>query len=186
MKLVELLYQNRDKFTLHPDCKWLSQDHDGVVNQHLVKPDFVKSTKDYSASKFISYLNHTDSTVEIYFDLCSDQREPLSREEYEQYCKEQDEQKPQDEYETIDIVINERAGNYGRFEDGAEIIQQLKNVVRSTEGWKRLKPNQAEAIEMILHKIGRIVNGNPMYEDSWVDISGYSKLIADWLKGESK
>ena len=86
----------------------------------------------------------------------------------------------------IDAVINERANNYGRFEDGAEIMQQLKSVVRSAEGWRRLKPNQAEAIEMILHKIGRIVNGNPMYDDSWVDISGYSKLISDWLKGESK
>ena len=182
MKLVELLYQNRDKFTLHDDCKWIAQEFSGSVSQYEINPVFVPYLKPF-------YYWSTRGMIDtnpLFLKIADDSKEPLSRKDYEQYCKEQDEQKSQDEYETVDIVINERAGNYGRFEDGAEIMQQLKNVVRSNEGWKRLKPNQAEAIEMILHKIGRIVNGNPMYEDSWVDISGYSKLIVDWLKGESK
>ena len=35
---------------------------------------------------------------------------------------------------------------------------------------------------MICHKIGRIVNGDPDYADSWIDIAGYAKLVADRLE----
>lgn len=86
----------------------------------------------------------------------------------------------------IESIISERGSNYGRFEDGAEIMQQLKHIAHTSSGWERMKPNQREAMDMILHKIGRILNGNPNYVDSWIDIEGYSKLISDWLKGESK
>jgi hypothetical protein len=42
--------------------------------------------------------------------------------------------------------------------------------------------DQAEALDMICHKIGRIVNGDPDYADSWIDIAGYAKLVADRLE----
>jgi len=38
-----------------------------------------------------------------------------------------------------------------------------------------------EALEMILHKIARILNGNPNYADSWQDIAGYAQLIVKRL-----
>ena len=34
---------------------------------------------------------------------------------------------------------------------------------------------------MIAHKIGRILNGDPNYLDSWIDIVGYAQLIVDRL-----
>jgi hypothetical protein len=37
---------------------------------------------------------------------------------------------------------------------------------------------------MICHKLGRIVNGDPNYADSWIDIAGYAKLVADRLEGK--
>lgn len=36
---------------------------------------------------------------------------------------------------------------------------------------------------MIAHKLGRIINGDPNYSDSWHDIAGYAKLVADRLDG---
>ena len=36
---------------------------------------------------------------------------------------------------------------------------------------------------MIAHKIGRILNGDPNYADSWVDIAGYAQLVANELEG---
>lgn len=42
--------------------------------------------------------------------------------------------------------------------------------------------DMAEALFMIAHKIGRIVNGDPWYADSWIDIAGYAKLVADRLE----
>ena len=86
----------------------------------------------------------------------------------------------------IEKVIADRGSNYGRFEDGAEIMQQLKLIAHTSQGWERMNPIQREGIDMILHKIGRILNGDPAYVDSWVDIEGYSKLVSDWLKGDSK
>ena len=88
--------------------------------------------------------------------------------------------------QSIDSVISERGNNYGRFEDGAEIIQQLKHIAHTSTGWGRMANNQREAIDMILHKVGRILNGNPNYADSWIDIEGYSNLVSSWLKGNSK
>ena len=43
-----------------------------------------------------------------------------------------------------------------------------------------------EALDMIFHKIGRIGNGDPFYDDSWIDICGYSQLVVDELHGEGK
>lgn len=86
----------------------------------------------------------------------------------------------------INSTINERGNNYGKFKDGADIMQELKSVMRSTPNWHKLTPSQREALEMIQHKIGRILNGNPSYTDSWHDIQGYAKLIEDELNGEVK
>jgi len=46
-----------------------------------------------------------------------------------------------------------------------------------------LAADQREALEMIAHKIARIINGDPNYADSWVDIAGYAKLVSDRLEG---
>jgi hypothetical protein len=87
---------------------------------------------------------------------------------------------------TVDSTINERGERYGKFNDGADIMQTLKNVMRETDGWERLTPSQREALEMIQHKIGRVLNGDPNYDDNWRDICGYSQLILDELNGTKR
>ncbi len=37
---------------------------------------------------------------------------------------------------------------------------------------------------MIFHKIARIINGDPNYADSWVDIAGYATLVANRLENK--
>lgn len=49
---------------------------------------------------------------------------------------------------------------------------------------KDLADDQYEALDMIAHKIARIINGDPDYADSWDDIAGYAKLVADRLQGK--
>lgn len=83
----------------------------------------------------------------------------------------------------VDTTITQRGECYGKFKDGAVIMQDLKNVMRDTPNWEGLTPSQREALEMIQHKIGRILNGDPMYDDNWRDICGYSQLILDELNG---
>ena len=86
----------------------------------------------------------------------------------------------------IDNTLAERGQRYGKFIDHARITQSLKAIVSHEvhRTNKKLSPSQQEALDMILHKVGRIVNGDPNYADSWVDIAGYAKLVADELDGK--
>ena len=85
-----------------------------------------------------------------------------------------------------EALITERGSRYGKFKDGADIMQSLKDTMRDVDGWNNLTASQKEALDMIQHKIGRILNGDPTYDDSWKDIAGYATLIVNELNGEVK
>jgi hypothetical protein len=87
---------------------------------------------------------------------------------------------------STEALITERGSRYGKFKDGAEIVQSLKDTMRDADGWNNLTASQKEALDMIQHKIGRILNGDPTYDDSWKDIAGYATLIVNELNGEIK
>ena len=83
--------------------------------------------------------------------------------------------------DSIQAILSNRGKEYGPFVGHADITQQLKQVMGDTPRWSELYSDQKEALEMIAHKIGRILNGNPNNVDSWADIAGYAKLVADRL-----
>jgi hypothetical protein len=85
---------------------------------------------------------------------------------------------------STDVILEERGNRYGKFSGQAEISQRLKGVVREFEAKRGcdLAPDQREALEMVMHKVARIINGDPNYHDSWADIAGYAKLVADRLE----
>ena len=85
----------------------------------------------------------------------------------------------------VSETLKERGSRYGAFKSHAEITQELKTVMQNTPAWRhRLQPSHKEALEMIAHKIGRILNGDPNYADSWHDIAGYAKLVEDEINGK--
>lgn len=90
------------------------------------------------------------------------------------------------EYPGVEALITERGTRYGKFKDGADIMQSLKDTMRDVDGWNNLTTSQKEALDMIQHKVGRILNGDPTYDDSWKDIAGYATLIVNELNGEVK
>jgi len=85
----------------------------------------------------------------------------------------------------IDQILTERGTRYGKFKDHAAISQDFKAVLRKND-YQRMAPDQREALEMICHKIARVLNGDPDYADSWVDIAGYAQLVADRLNGTER
>lgn len=86
----------------------------------------------------------------------------------------------------VNEMLAGRQSTYGAFENHAKISQALKDVMFERSGWDRLKPDQREALEMIQHKVARILNGDPNYADNWIDIAGYATLVANRLeKGEN-
>lgn len=80
-------------------------------------------------------------------------------------------------------ILQERGSRYGSFVGHADITLRLKRQMQQSPKWDALADDQIEALHMIAHKIGRILNGDPNYADSWVDIAGYAKLVADRLEG---
>lgn len=85
---------------------------------------------------------------------------------------------------TTEQILAERGRVYGDFTYHAEITYGLKLVMyqHPSSKWQRLSLPHKEALDMICHKIGRILNGDPNYRDSWDDIAGYAKLAADRCK----
>lgn len=89
----------------------------------------------------------------------------------------------------VNKTLTERGSRYGKFERNSETAQELKNIVRGhlfNYADKDLASDQMEALDMICHKIARIINGDPNYIDNWVDIAGYATLVADRLSGNSR
>lgn len=79
----------------------------------------------------------------------------------------------------INETLKERGKRYGAFKYHADISQRLKNNMRLHVNWERLSLDKQEALDMIQHKIARILNGDPNYKDNWHDIAGYAKLAED-------
>ena len=88
--------------------------------------------------------------------------------------------------EGIDAILAERGSRYGSFYEHARLAQALKHIMWNTEGWGRLVADQAQALEVIMDKVARALNGDPNYLDNWTDIIGYAKLVEDRLKDENR
>jgi len=83
----------------------------------------------------------------------------------------------------VDIIatLYERGRRYGDFSEHARITQNIKRAMMDSPNWSSLTPDKRECLEMGAHKIGRILNGDPEYHDSWFDVVGYFQLVADTL-----
>lgn len=79
----------------------------------------------------------------------------------------------------IEEVLNQRQSTYGSFAKNAEVSQMLKYFMTQGTNYKQMPVAHREALEMIVHKVARIVNGDPNYIDNWVDICGYSQLVIE-------
>ena len=82
-------------------------------------------------------------------------------------------------YMSIDKTLEERGARYGEFKTHAAISQSLQSTMRCNKSWFNLSYPQQEALQMIQHKIARILNGDPNYKDNWHDIAGYATLVEE-------
>jgi hypothetical protein len=83
--------------------------------------------------------------------------------------------------DTLNNTLNARASTYGSFRDISTMSQDMKSVMTNSKNWNTLSADKKESLEMIVHKIARILNGDPEYVDSWHDIAGYATLISNSL-----
>jgi len=81
---------------------------------------------------------------------------------------------------STEALLAERGKTHGDYAVHAYITQELKRVMAEA-GNDLLTPVQRESLDMIAHKIGRILTGNPNHQDHWDDIAGYARLASKEL-----
>ncbi len=92
---------------------------------------------------------------------------------------------PWKESPSITETLAERDKRYGCFKEHARITQNIKRAMADSPNWGKLSDDKREALEMLAHKVGRILNGDPEWHDSCHDMEGYSRLVAEGLVAES-
>ena len=87
----------------------------------------------------------------------------------------------------INVLLAERERTHGDYVTHALITQDLKRVITHhvADLDRRLDDDMAETLDMIAHKIGRIIAGNAAEPEHWRGIAGYAQLVANRLEGQS-
>lgn len=82
---------------------------------------------------------------------------------------------------TVDIAetLAQRGAAYGDFREQGRITQNLKRAMHDSPNWAALPSYMKEGLDMIQHKVSRILNGDALYDDNMHDIIGYTKLMQD-------
>ena len=83
---------------------------------------------------------------------------------------------------TTSTLISERGKTHGDFTDNSKVAQQIKAAIADSHA--KLTYVQAEALDFIASKIGRICSGNANEPDHWRDIAGYAELAASRIQVE--
>jgi hypothetical protein len=88
----------------------------------------------------------------------------------------------------VDAILDEREGQYGSFMQSSDTAVKIKGAIHNAlmRNNPEILPDQMIALDMIALKISRIVNGDAAHLDSWIDIAGYAKLVADRLEGRTR
>lgn len=77
----------------------------------------------------------------------------------------------------INETLSTREGQYGQYRVVSEISQNIKAIMKDSPNYKLMPTYMKESLDMIANKMARILNGDPLYDDSWRDISGYCTLV---------
>lgn len=82
----------------------------------------------------------------------------------------------------IAATLAERGASYGDFREVGRVTQNLKRAMQDSPNWGQLPGYMKEGLDMIQHKIGRLLNGDALYDDNMHDLIGYARLMQDRAK----
>ena len=126
----------------------------------------------------LPFKNEKEATLDVECLSCGTKKTLTGQEsidEWTAHLKQHDE---------VGSTLDERGKRYGRWKDNAEVSQAIKRSIRTQQGYASLPEPSKEALSMICQKIARIINGDPTYQDNWIDIAGYATLEVQRLQGQ--
>lgn len=86
--------------------------------------------------------------------------------------------------QTSEELVNSRVALYGTFCGRAELTVDLLERMQKHPKWATIPQWGKWALTMLVEKIGRIIEGDPKYDDNWKDIGGYAELARRNAIGE--
>lgn len=83
-------------------------------------------------------------------------------------------------------LLDERHKTHGLWSDFAWVARGMKEIVvlYQRRSGKTLSNEHQESIDMILHKVARIVTGDANVKDHWDDTAGYAVLGSKAVKDD--
>jgi hypothetical protein len=76
------------------------------------------------------------------------------------------------------MTIPNRDHQHGGMEAVGQLAQQMKATMRKSLNWGCLTPGEREALDMVAHKIARILSGaDPHDPEHWEDVAGYAQAV---------
>lgn len=85
---------------------------------------------------------------------------------------------------SIEETLEERGKRYGSFNTHAQYAEAINRVYELSPQWRGMRADSKEALRIIANKIGRILNGDPEYNDNWHDIAGYATLVENRINSD--
>lgn len=84
-------------------------------------------------------------------------------------------------------AIPNRDHQHGGLEAVGNIGQGIKIFIRTGRNWPRLTPGEQEALDMIAHKVARILSGDDPHDpEHWRDVAGYAVAARRVDKAEAE
>lgn len=91
--------------------------------------------------------------------------------------------------EKVTEILAERGSRYGRYASIAVLNNRMNKLLRDEMDvnplWRVTEEQECLIIEgfnMILNKMARVVQGDPLYMDNLDDIVGYARLVQTGIK----
>lgn len=79
--------------------------------------------------------------------------------------------------QNIEAILQNREQTHGLYSVQSATSQRLKSLIWTSPNYQTMPDHMREGLEMIQHKVARIVSGNAYERDHWVDIMGYAALV---------
>lgn len=87
---------------------------------------------------------------------------------------------------TLEQTLEQRKNTHGNFKENSAISMGLKSIIRDHDNFYFMPRYQQEALDMIAHKISRLIAGDSYFIDTWRDIAGYAQLVVNELSDDPK
>ena len=78
-------------------------------------------------------------------------------------------------------MINKRQSSHGEFNNNSRCTWVMLEIAQKERNWDKLTYGQKHGLYMILHKVARILEGDPNFADHWDDIAGYAAVVSQRL-----